>query len=246
MNARGLTYGTSLALKPTEEEGGVLVTFVVNAATQDCDINYGDGQTGVLAGGHGSHLYTQGGVFDVRVTCQGQVRTATVTVLNSAPIAYPGVTSPGTCGWMERQVVDLRLRYHGCKKSDGSPVSVSGADPVDGDELEYQLTVTGPDGHGNTIEYTVFNLDREKVNGEWTKGGMLVVFVGWDKPYPPYPFFVNPQYVEPKCVVTPTPDPSPTQTLGTVTFTYTVRDKWGETSQTSWTEEISSSSCTSS
>lgn len=247
MIARGRTFGASLALRPTEKEGGVAVTFVIDGATRDCDINYGDGQTGVLDRGRGTHLYTQGGTYHVRVISQGQVRAGTVTVLNHAPQVYEGASTPGTCGWQEKKVIDMRYREQGCHN--GAPLSVSGARDIDGDELEYTLKVTGPDAHGNTVEYSVFNLDREKVNGEWTKGGLLVVFIGWTGDVPPYPFFVNPQEIGTKSVLikcgpTPKPDPPETKVLGTATFEYSARDQWGGIGSASWTEKVTSSSCT--
>ena len=235
MEARGHSFGTSLALYPRADEGGVLVTFRLSGASE-YEINYGDGspdETSALGVFH--HTYTRAGTFTVEARSGARYVVGHVTVVDHAPEAYPGFLAT-SCQWMNKMIVDLRYREHGCHN--GAPVGVSGAYDIDGDELQYQLTVTGPGRNGDQVKYAVFTPDRVAANGKFVSGGVFVVFPGWtDTSTPPYPF------TSPMSSHNPDLPASKPVVLGTVTFHYVVRDQWGLTGETTWTHVLTAIGC---
>ena len=235
MEARGRVFGASLALPPEEDEGGVRVSFYVSGGSE-YTIDYGDGsEKETSRAGEFVHTYTQAGAFTVRAWCRGRSVTGRVIVENDPPVAYPGWLATA-CEWMNKMIVDLRYREHGCYN--GAPLTVSGAYDPDGDDLVYELTVTGPDAHGDMIEYSVFAPNGERVNGQFVSGGVFVVFPGWTAAHPPYPF------AAPQCPTNPTPPPTgqPVE-LGTVTFHYVVKDQWGGVAEATWKHDLTALGC---
>lgn len=86
-------------------------------------------------------------------------------IMNLGPIAYkPFVMGSG--GWKELTSIDMRYRLHGCDSS-GDPLWYTGTYDPDGDLLEYRIKVTGPDGQGEEIEYSVFDKNGNRVDGRW-------------------------------------------------------------------------------
>lgn len=85
------------------------------------------------------------------------------------PNAEPVADKPlifSTNGWNEPTSIDLRYRAHGCDSS-GDPIWYTGAYDPDGDLLEYHIKVTGPDANGNTIAYSLFDKDGNRVDNRW-------------------------------------------------------------------------------
>ena len=128
---------------------------------------------------------------------------------NNPPVAYEAFVTAASFTSGSKVLFDLRYREHGCNAA-GDPVWLTGAEDPDGDPLEYKVE----------CNWTAFNQDREKINGQWVgfphddKGeqvALVTVFVGWDQETPPYPF---------STMSASGCDPGATS----LTFSYSVRD----------------------
>lgn len=216
-------------------DGGLVVTFSVSGGTGSYALIPGDGSDSIeFTGPTVQHVYSTMGHYTATIRSGRATKQVEINVVNRAPVVYPAFTAQGF-DWMNKVVLDARYLEHGCKN--GAPVFITGAYDPDGDKIvAYEWNITGPNGHGDTITYTVFDPQRNNITGQKTNNPIVVCFLGWDKPTPPYPF------APPMCVV---PDPSdpPIKTLGTITFSLKVYDQWGGVGEKTWTEQLKSSAC---
>lgn len=216
---------------------GMVVTFAVSGGSGTYSLDPGDGspivETNSLAI---QHAYTATGTYEAVVSSGGASKIITIHVTNNNPIVYPAFT-PSPYEWMEKMAFDARYRVHGCDEN-GAPVSVTGVRDPDGDNIvAYEWSVTGPDKNGQTASYSIFDPRRNNITGKKTDNAVVVCFLGWTNPNPPYPFY------QPMCGVTPTPTPPPVKTLGTMTVTLRAYDQWGGVGTITWTHTLQSSAC---
>lgn len=226
---------------PSATAGGLLVTFRCSGGTGTYSFEPGDGSEGlVFEDGTFTYLYAVGGTHAAVVSSGGRSKTIQIKVINQAPIVYPAFTA-SFFDWMDKVVLDGRYRLHGCLN--GAPVTATGARDYDGDPLTYEWIVTGPDKDGQTVSYTVFDLQRNNITGQRSTNSVVVVFPGWTQSTPPFPF--APRGIDPMCEPTP-PPPTPPPGMGTVTLSLRVYDPWGGVGQASWTHSLASGGCSSS
>ena len=219
-------------------ENGMVVTFSVSGGTGTYVLDPGDGSKAItMAGTTVQHTYTAMGQYVAVISSGTATKPVKISVLNSAPIVYSPFTVQDY-DWMNKMVLDARYRVHGCDKT-GNPTSVTGVRDPDGDQIvAYEWEITGPDGHGNTITYSIFDPQRNNITGQKTDNAVIVSFMGWGKIMPPYPFIL-PMCSSPD----PNPAPPPVKTLGTVTVTLRAYDQWGAVGEKTEMHTLQSSAC---
>jgi len=214
---------------------GMIVTFSLRGGNGRYLFDPGDGSTPIeVTGDTVRHTYSMVGHYRAVVSSGGASKSVGIDVLNSDPIVYgPFTVEP--YDWMAKMVLDGRYLTHGCLN--GAPVSATGARDPDGDEIvAYKWEISGPDGQGNIIAYSIFDSQGNDITGKKTDNAIVVCFLGWEKHFPPYPF------VSPMCQTPAPPLPKP-ETLGTVTVTLRAYDRWGGVGEKIEEHALQSSAC---
>ena len=214
---------------------GFIVTFTVTGASGTKILDPGDGSPVVeFTGSTIQHAYMGIGKYTATVRGGGAGRRFTIVTVNQDPVIR-GAIFIGTFDWGSKVVIDARYQEHGCRN--GTPIQITGAYDPDGDKIvAYEWHIVGPDKNGNTVEYSVFDSERNNIADKKIPDGVIVFFPGWTQNTPPYPF------TAPMCSTQP-PTPPSTKALGRVTITLKAYDRWGGMGELTWSRDIQSSAC---
>ncbi len=209
---------------PVDTLGGFPVLLKVDGGNGNYQVDWGDGTNSTAL----SHVYLPPiqSEYTITVTSGGLVKTAQVHVINNPPVVYPPFLTPSNPGWRGKILVDLRYRVHGCKKR-GIPTSVSGIYDPDGDYVSLVIHITT-----GGKEDTVFNENRQAINGKNIPVGVYYWFPGWSDPNPPYPFSPQSLLVG-----------SQVQTES-ATIQITATDEWGAKTTAEFVKPVALTSCT--
>ncbi len=251
-SAYGQAWGTVITARPALEDGGLAVAIAVN---ETCWIDWGDGSAREnLSTTRGQHVYRYEGSYTVTVSADDRQSTGTIVVENHHPVSYgPFVLQASEgwgLGWREIVTFDFREQDKGCLGSGTAPEHYGIRDP-DGDPVLIRLTVSGPDGHGNIVDYSVYTQWGDYVSGAFVKADFLYPWIGWwavDPLAPVFPrgpgygflAFVRPQ----GCGDPPPVIPPGTESFGTLVYTIELIDLWmreEDAVTTTWSGYLSSS-----
>jgi len=251
LSARGQAWGTQVTARPTNEDNGVTVSI---AATEPCRIDWGDGFSEQLPSTRGQHIYAFEGTYALTVTSGDRTSTGRVTVTNQHPISYGPFVAQASEGWgLEWRALitfDFREQDKGCIGS-GAALEHYGVRDPDGDPVLIRLTVSGTDGHGRIVDYSVYTQWGDYVTGAFVEADFLYPWIGWQAVDPLAPVFPRgPGYgflslVRPQgCGDSDPVIPPGTESFGTLTYTLELIDPWMRVEDavtTTWNGFLSSS-----
>lgn len=190
MICRGAIYGDTVIARPSLDEGGLLVKFVLIGDTgHGYKINYGDSSAiDESADGVFYHTYTVAGTYLVTGYTRENQASGTVTMENGSPTVYGAFHYNGNqFEWLEKTVFDLRYLHHGCDNATGAAEYVTGVLDPDRDHYLLRFNVVGPNASGVPASYSVFLRDGTNVTNQWFDAKQVVVFMGYTKDDPPIP-----------------------------------------------------------
>ncbi len=204
---------------PVSSLGGFPVTLQVTGGSGQYTVDWGDGTIDHSL----SHLYVPPiqNQYIIVLKSGGMIKTTTIHVENNPPVIYPPFVIPSKIEWKGKTLIDLRYREHGCHN--GAPVSVTGIYDPDGDHVSLVIHILT----GGT-EDTVFDENRQPINGKPVPVGVYYWFPGWQENTPPYPF-------------SPQAAPVPTKP---VVIQITATDQWGAKSTAEFDTTVDITSCT--